>query len=142
MSSLTDFDAGGTFRPFYRVWLGSSLGWLNAPGALLLVTTAGTTSFPVGISVVRVNVNGAVTIQLPVFKAPGASTAAMTQPALFIPWVVTILDEGGFAGSFPITVLPGAGETISGFSAVQISTAYGAMLLQSDPILGGSTIVD
>lgn len=139
---MPDLDQGGVFRTRSKVYMGPSIGWIDAVVAIQRIVTAGTTIISLGTGIVTVNVNASVTVQLPVFK--GSTLAlAVGQPGSFVPQPLTIMDEGGFAGAFPITILPAAGETISGFSGsqVQISSPNGGLVLQPDPINGGCTVV-
>src|SRR5438105_5026245 len=121
MGSQTDLDQGGTYRPYTQVWMGPSIGWINAPQAVLRVTAGGTTVVQLGNTIVTVNFNGAVTIQLPKFKALNNAL-----PGQLIDFPVTVIDTGGFAGANPITILPGAGELISGLASIQITSPFGA----------------
>lgn len=140
MPSQTDLDQGGTFRTRTRVWMGPSIGWVEAPNAILRVTSGGTTVVQQGVGIVTVNFNGAVTIQLPVFKGSVAA-GAIGQPGPYVNDTVTIIDTGGFATANNITILPGAGETIDGQPSYPISSNFGAVVLQPDPINGGSSVV-
>lgn len=133
-----DFDQGGTFRLKARVSLGPSIGWIDAPEAIIRVTGVGTTTIFLGTSVVTVNVNAAVTIQLPAFK--GSAAGAIALPGQFADTNVTVVDIGGFATANPITILPATGETISGQASYQITSNYGAIVLQPDPINGGCSV--
>jgi hypothetical protein len=139
MASLTQLDQGGTFRPQVLVWLGPSIGWVLSPEAQVKIVAAGVTVIPLGVTFIAVNVNGSVTIQLPAFK--GSAVGQGVLPGQFVPLTITVVDQGGFAGAQPITLLPAAGETISGLASVQIVTPFGAMLLQADPLNGGCTVM-
>ena len=140
MPSLIDLDQGGTYRPVERVWMGHTIGWIMAPEAIVQVTTPGTTTLQLGVSVASVNVAGAVTIQLPAFKGNSATTQG-TIPGVYVPAVVNVVDSGGNAGSFAITILPAAGETIAGLPFIQITTSYGSFALLPNPVTGGSSIL-
>lgn len=140
MSSQLDLDQGGSNRQLVRVSMGPSIGWVDAwQQSLLNVITGGTTTLLLGTNLVLVNFNGAVTIQLPKFKGVLAGPIAVPKQFLVVP--VVICDVGGFALSNPITVLPGAGETISGLSTVPIASNYGSLVLRPDPVNGGSTMM-
>lgn len=139
MPSQTDLDQGGTFRTRTKVWMGPSIGWVEAPNAILRVTAGGTTVVQPGVGIVTVNFNGAVTIQLPVFK--GSAAGAIAIPGPYVNDTVTIIDTGGFATNQPITILAGGTETIDGLASIQITSNFGAFVLQPDPINGGSSIV-
>jgi hypothetical protein len=137
VGSLTDFDQSGTFRLQSTIDLGPSVGKVLVPAALLTVTSGGTINVPLGVSVIRINFNGAVTVQLPRFK--GAASGPLTQSATWAGMPVVICDVGGFAKANPITVLPGAGETISGLASITIASNFGAVVLQPDVQNGGAT---
>src|SRR6267142_2465660 len=78
MTSQLDLDAGGTFRQTQRVFMGPSIGWVNAPiTSILPVTAAGTTVIQLGNTLITVNVNGAVTLQLPKFKGNQAGAGGL-----------------------------------------------------------------
>lgn len=140
MPSQLDLDAGGTFRQTQRVFMGHSIGWVNAPiTSILPVTVAGTTVVQLGNTLITVNVNGSVTIQLPKFK--GNQAGAVGLPGTFIAIPIIIVDIGGFATANPITILPGAGETIDGQANAILSSNYGAFTLQPDVINGGATLI-
>jgi len=136
MGSQLDLDQGGTARFRQRQYSGPSLGWVDAVDAILRISVAGTFAVQLGSSVITANVAGTVTLQLPSFRNVNPALLGQIRA---IP--LTIMDIGGFAGTSPITILASAGETISGQPQVQITTAYGAVILQPDPILGGCTVV-
>jgi hypothetical protein len=135
MASQTDFDQSGTYRFLQKRYLGPSLGWVGAVDAILRITSGGTTNVQLGNSVVTVNFNGAVTIQLPMFK-----NANPAVPGLIRDMPIVIEDQGGFAGTSPITILPAPGETISSLSSTTITSPFGALLLIPDPVNGGCTV--
>jgi len=137
---MPDLDQGGTFRTRQKIWMGPSVGWVEAPAAITRVTVGGTTVISLGTSIVTVAFNGAVTINLPQFKG-STSAFAIGLPGQFVPETITIIDTGGFAAANPITITPGAGETISGLASIQITSNFGAFVLQPDPVNGGSTVV-
>jgi hypothetical protein len=143
MGSQSDLDQGGTFRQNQSTYFGPSVGWVTTPvAAILTVTAAGTTVILPGTSIVKVSVNGAVTIQLPLAKGNAAGAGAV--PGSYAANSIIILDTGGFATNHPITVLPAGAEMIDGFSAaaggVQLSSNYGALILLPDVINGGWTL--
>lgn len=81
------------------------------------VTVGGTTNIAFDdFGDVLVNVNSAVTIQL------GPSALRSGVP-------ISVVDIGGFAGTFNITILPDGTEKIIGQSSVAITNAYGAWTL-------------
>ena len=138
MGSQNDLDQGGFFRETTRIYQGPSIGWTQgaAPStSAILVTTAGTTVIQPGISLVHVNVAGSVTIQLPTSK--GSPAGAGAQPGTWLQRLVSVNDLGGNAGTYPITVLPVAGETIAGSPSATISGVYGIINLLADVQNGG-----
>lgn len=125
-----DLDRGGIFEQNERVYYGPTIGWINVYGYPVNVTTAGTyivvpfPAKPTAISVgdFLVNVNGAVTIQLP--PAVGR---------LGIP--ISVIDIGGYAAAQNITILPFGAETIMGLPSIAIATNFGSFTLW--PLQGG-----
>jgi hypothetical protein len=132
MVSQTDFDQGGSFRPFTTLFLGSGVGSVLVPGALFPITAAGTYVLQAGTTTVTVNVAGAVTIKLPSAIFP-PSAGAGAQPALCANQPVTIVDIGGFAGANPITIQPFGSEKIMGLTSLTLATPYDAVTLQPIP---------
>ena len=130
MPSQIDLDQGGSFRQFVRRYLGPSIGWVNSPDDNVVpITAAGTTTVLVGTTLVTVNVNGNVTVQLPSAKASVNATAGAL-PGLSLALPITIVDIGGFAGANPITIQPASSsENILGEAQVQITAAYGGFSL-------------
>src|SRR6516225_349658 len=140
---MPDLDQGGTFRETTRIYEGPSLGWIQGtvpPTSVATVTTAGTTVVQQGTSLVHVNVNGSVTIQL--YAAKGNAAGAGQVPGSYLQSVVTINDIGGFAQAFPITILPAPGETISGGTSFLLGANYALVTLLSDVLNGGWTAVN
>jgi hypothetical protein len=135
MPSQVDYDQSGTVRFLQRRYLGPSLGWVDAPDAILRITSGGTTNVLLGNSVISVNFNGPVTIQLPQFNNSNPA-----QPGLIRDMPIVIADVGGFAGANPITILSWPGETISSLRSTTIATPYGALILIPDPVAGGCTV--
>lgn len=140
MSSANDLDQGGTFREWVRTYLGPSVGWVMFQQAsTLVVKTGGITKVDLSISLVQVNFNGAVTIQLPSSIVPPTSVPAITiQPSSLLP-NITISDIGGFASINPITILPFGSELIFGLPSVQIIANFGGFSLKGIPTGGWST---
>lgn len=137
MGSQTDLDQGGTFRQFARRWLGPSVGWIDTPEVNVLpIVAAGTTNVAVGTTLVTVNVAGAVTLQLPSAKASVTATAG-AQPGLSLGLPLTVVDIGGHADAFNITILPFGTEKIMGLNSLSISTQYGAFVLIPNLSAGG-----
>jgi hypothetical protein len=135
---MPDLDQGGIFRETTRIYQGPSLGWSQGaapPTAVTSVTIAGTTVVTQGTSLVHVNVNGSVTIQL--YRSKGNVAGAGQVPGSYLQSIVTINDVGGFAQANPITILPAVGETISGSNSFIINANYGLVSLLSDVLNGG-----
>jgi hypothetical protein len=140
MPSQLDLDQGGTFRQTQSVYLGPSIGWVTGPvTAILPITVAGTTTVLPGNSLITVNVNAAVTVQLPAAKSNSAGQAAVPGQALAA--AIIIVDIGGFAAAHPITILPAGAETIDGQASISLSSAFGAFSLQPNVISGGWTLI-
>jgi hypothetical protein len=136
MASQTDLDQGGSFRQYVRRFLGPSVGWVNSPDDNVLdVTAGGTTTAALGTTLIKVNYNGAVTIQLP--SALSGPISAGVLPGKFLELPMTIVDTGGFAASHNITILPFGSELIMGLASITISVAYGAYVLLPRPTAGG-----
>ena len=128
MGSQVDLDQGGTNRQTQLTYLGPSIGWVRTAASVVLpVTAAGTTNVLLGNTLVTVNVNGAVTLQLPSTKTSPAGAGAI--PGIYVQNPLTIVDIGGFAAAHPITILPAAGETIDAQASLSLQTAYGAYIL-------------
>lgn len=129
MTSQTDLDQGGISRAWVRQYLGPSVGWLYVPGTNAIpVNNPGTLSIALGINLVKVNCMGLVTLILP--SAIHSPAGAMAQPSTFADAAITIIDNGGNAGSFPITIQPfSVAETIMGLTQIQITVNYGGYTL-------------
>lgn len=140
MSSQLDLDQGGTFRQTQRIYFGPSIGFVDAPSTVILpITKVGTTQVLLGNTLVTINVNGLVTVQL--YAAKGSVAGAIGQPGTFNAVPVTIVDIGGFASvANPMTILPAAGELIDGQASIKIQTPYGAFVLQPNVTSGGWTL--
>lgn len=138
MASQLDLDQGGSFRQYVRRWLGPTVGWVLSPDDNVVpIVAAGTTTVLVGTTLVTINVNGNVTIQLPSSKASTTATAgALPGKSLALP--LTIVDIGGFVDGAAVlyTILPFGSETIMGLASIQIASPYGAFVLL--PILAGN----
>src|SRR5258707_10270649 len=107
MPSQLDLDQGGTFRQTQRVYMGPSIGWVNVPATVILpVISGGTTVVLLGTTLVLVNANTAVTIQLPSAKDAAVPAIGLQGPYFKNP--ITIVDIDGFAQVHPITILPAA----------------------------------
>lgn len=139
MPSATDLDQGGTFREWVRTYLGPSVGWVMFQQAsTLVVSSGGITTLSLSVTVVQVNFNGSVTLQLPSSIVPPSSIPAITiQPSNLLP-IMSISDIGGFAAANPITILPAAGELIFGQSVIQIVSNFGGYSIKGIPTGGWS----
>lgn len=140
MGSQTDLDQGGTNRQTQDTYLGPSIGWVrSAVSVILPITVGGITIVQSGNSLVTVNFNGSVTIQLPLSKGNPAGAGAV--PGGYVQTPITVVDIGGFATAHPITILPAGTETIDGITAasggIKLQSSYGAYVLQPDTINGG-----
>jgi hypothetical protein len=126
---VIDTDQGGVARRTMRQYLGPSIGWADvpAPESTLAVTAAGTFSIDPSITLVTVNVAGAVTLVLPPATLP--STPAIANPGRFSQSPITITDVGGFALSHPITINAAAGENIIGQASISLNVAFGGFTL-------------
>ncbi len=135
MTSQTDLDQGGTSRNWVKSYLGPSVGWVWTPEQNVLpITAAGTYSLDPSVSLVTVNVAGAVTITLPSAVTPSAG--AQAQPGLFVKNPITIVDVGNNAQAHPVTIQPASGsETIMGLSSIQITVNYGGYTLAPNSAL-------
>jgi hypothetical protein len=133
MASQTDLDQGGTARQWVRTYLGPSVGWVYLPGRNpFVITVAGTYVLTPDTSLVEVNVAGLVTLTLPTAIDPGPPAGAL--PGLYAKTPITIVDLGGNALAFPITINPASvAENIMGLSTppvLQITSNYGAYTLE------------
>lgn len=140
MPSQQDLDMGGTFRQYTRVWQGPSVGWINYPfQAVLEIKAAGSVSLLRGTNLIKLNVNGNVTLNLPSSKASPATPQAI--PGQSVISSITIIDKGGFAGGATYNIVPFGSELISGLASVQLAAPYGTIVLE--PLLesGGWNLV-
>jgi hypothetical protein len=138
MTSQLDTDQSGTARRTMRQYLGPSIGLVDvpAPNSVLVVSAAGTFTIDPSITLVQVNVAGAVTLVLPSATLP--TIAAIGAPARFAQSPITITDIGGNALAHPITIqAANVSENIMGFASIQIITNFGGFTLQ--PNSGGWT---
>jgi hypothetical protein len=125
-----DQSSGAITRHWQRTYLGPSIGWLDIPGQNMQpITAAGTYAIDPSINLIEVNVAGAVTIVLPSCQLPAAGPQA--QPRLFASNPITIVDVGGNAHGFNITIQPNnVSETVMGLASIVIGTNYGGFTLQ------------
>jgi hypothetical protein len=128
-----DLDQGGVSRQWRQVWMGPSLGWQPYPiQNLLPITTGGTFVIDPSFNMIEVNTSAPVTVVLPSCQLPAAG--AQAQPLLFGLVPVTVVDTGGNAATYNITILPNnASETVMGLASVKIATNYGGFSLLPVP---------
>lgn len=136
MPSQTDLDQGGTSRAWERVYLGPSVGWQWAPARnVLAISSAGTFTLDPSTNLVTVNVAGLVTIILPSTITPPSTQA---QPGLFVRNPITIVDIGGNAATFNITIKPNSvSENIMNLTQILLSVNYGGYTLTPNPAVRG-----
>lgn len=132
MGSQQDLDQGGTAREWVSTYMGPSVGWQRAPRRnVLRVTAAGTYAINYSTSLVEVSVAGAVVIILP--SAIDPTVAAGVLPGNYVKSPITIVDIGGNAAAFPITIQPfSVAENIMGLSSpnfITVNTNYGGYCL-------------
>lgn len=144
MGSQTDLDQGGTNRRWKRTYLGPSLGWQQAPDTAseLVISAGGTTLIYPGTSLIKVNVAALVTLNL--YQAKGSAAGAQANPGTFLGTPLVIVDQGGNANTYNITINAfnaGNGtETIDDFDSIAIKIAYGAYVLTPNVGAGGWTL--
>lgn len=140
MASQTDLDQGGTFRQWTKMFMGPSVGWVPVPiDAVLNITTGGTFTIARGTSLILINVDASVTLNLPSSKASVAGPQAL--PGQWVINPVTVVDIGGFADTRTYLIVPNGSETISGLANVQLASERGSLIL--NPILstGGWNLI-
>jgi hypothetical protein len=117
--------------------MGPSIGWITLPGTTeLTISTAGTTQLLIGVSLVKVNVAGLVTVVLPSAIHPAVPAGVL--PGEFGDIPITIVDIGGNAQAFNITIQPLSGaENIMGLASVAITNNYGGYILNPSSTLKG-----
>jgi hypothetical protein len=140
VSSQLDLDQGGTYRQTERIYLGPSLGWQYVPNqAWLPITAAGIYGVLWGTNLVTINVNGAVTINLPSSLQSAAGPQAIPAKSIIIP--IVIVDIGGFGQANGYQIVPFGSELISGTysnaSPLKITSNYGAVILNPNVVSGG-----
>src|SRR6266403_1482088 len=132
MGSQLDLDQGGTFRQWTKMYMGPSVGWVSVPiDAVLDILTTGVKTIARGTSLILLNVDANVTINLPSSKASDAGPQAI--PGQWVINPVTIVDIGGFASTRTYLIVPFGAETISGLANVQLASSRGTIIL--NPIL-------
>lgn len=128
MTSQLDLDQGGTFRQWVRMYMGPSVGWVSVPiDAVLDILTGGVKTILRGTSLILLNVDADVTINLPSAKASVQGPQAI--PGQWVINPVTIADIGGFAGTRLYRIVPFAGELISGLPFVDLASPRGTVIL-------------
>jgi hypothetical protein len=138
---MVDTDQSGTARRTTRQYLGPSIGWADvpAPSSTLVVSTAGTFTIDPSITLVNVNVAGAVTLILPPATLP--TIPAIGAPGRFAQSPITIVDVGGNADLNPITINAAAGEGIAGFASLSLNVKFGGFTLQPNSALHGWMVI-
>lgn len=142
MSSQTDLDQGGTFRQWTKVFMGPSVGWLTVPvDAVLNITAGGIYTIARGTSLILINVNASVTLNLPSSLASPAGPQAI--PGQWVINPVTIVDIGGFANPAPVTylVVPFGTERISSLASVTLAAPFGTLILNPILATGGWNLI-
>ena len=138
MASQTDLDQGGTFRQWTKVFMGPSVGWVSVPvESVLEITATGSYSIERGTSLITINVNASVTINLPSSKATPQGAQAI--PGQWVINPVTVVDVGGFAnpGTVNYLINPFGTELISGLSQVTLAAPFGTVILIPKLASGG-----
>jgi len=118
------------------------VGWVLVPApaaSILEITAAGSYDIDPSTTLVTVNVNDDVTINLPAAHTPSAG--AQAQPGLFVQNPITIVDTGGFAEAHPITIVPAAGETIVSLAQLSLLVNYGGYTLKPTNELNGWSVI-
>lgn len=131
MGSQSDLDQGGTNRQYTRQYLGPSVGWVTTPApaaSTLVITAAGTYTVNRSVTLITVNVNGAVILNLP--RARQSAVGPQAQPGLSVQTPIVIVDVGGFATANPIRINPAVGETIMSLAQIFLSVNYGGYTLK------------
>jgi hypothetical protein len=128
MGSQLDLDQGGTFRQWTKMWMGPSVGWVSVPvDAVLNVTTGGVTNILRGTSLILINVDDDVTLNLP--SSLAAVQGPQVLPGQWIINPVTIVDIGGFADTNTYDIIPFGSELISGLPSVDLAAPRGTIIL-------------
>lgn len=130
MPSQLDLDQGGTFRQWVRTYMGPSVGWVSVPvDAVLNITAGGTYPIARGTSLILLNVNASVTLNLPSSKASPQGPQAI--PGQWVINPVTVIDIGGFAnpGTVDYLIVPSGTEKVSGLNNVILATPRGTVIL-------------
>jgi hypothetical protein len=140
MSSQTDLDQGGTFRQWVKMFMGPSVGWLSVPvDAVLDITATGTYTIARGTSLILLNVDANVTLNLPSSRASPQGPQAI--PGQWVINPVTIVDIGGFASTRTYRIVPNGAETISGLASVDLASDRGTIILNPILTTGGWNLI-
>lgn len=122
------------------MYMGPSVGWVPVPvDAVLNITATGTYSIARGTSLILLNVNANVTLNLPSSLASPAGPQAL--PGQWVINPVTIVDIGGFADSNTYNIVPFGSETISGLPSVQLASERGSLILSPILATGGWNLI-
>lgn len=124
------------------MWMGPSVGFVSVPvDAVLDITAGGAYTIARGTSLILLNVNASVTINLPSSRASPAGPQAI--PGQWVVNPVTIVDRGGFAnpGTVDYFVNPNGTEKISGLAQVALASPYGSLILNPILSVGGWTLI-
>lgn len=128
MTSQLDLDQGGTFRQWVKMYMGPSVGWVSTPiDAVLDITAGGTYTILRGTSLILINVDANVTLNLPSSKA--SVQGPQTIPGQWVINPVTIVDIGGFAATRTYLINPSGAELISGLASVDLASPRGTIIL-------------
>jgi hypothetical protein len=99
----------------------------------------GTYSIARGTSLILINVNDDVTLDLPSSLASAAGPQAL--PGQWVINPVTIVDIGGFASTNTYDIVPFGAETISGLASVQLASDRGTIILNPILTTGGWNLI-
>jgi hypothetical protein len=132
---MADLDQGGIPRIWQRQFLGPSVGWTQSPSddSTFPINVGGTYNIDRSIRYIPVQTQtaGGVVINLPPAADPAVPAIAMPGP--FVNSFIIVTDIGGNLAHLPISIVAQPGETINGNASVQISSAYGYVLLIPNP---------
>lgn len=126
-----DLDQSASIKNLQRLYLGPSLGWIDAVGYTMTVPTAGTTIIPLGMTLVRVSTANLVTVVLPLARGNIATPGALAG----LP--ITVIDVTGQASTNPITIQATSPDTIDGLASAQITSNFGFFNFKPNVVSGG-----
>jgi len=125
---MPDLDQSGQGYQGVKVYLGPSLGWVQAQvGSQIYVTTGGNFIVPPGIQTVFVNIAATVNVQLPLVSL--WVREPYYQPATAFNRSLWVKDFGGHATSFNITVTCAGSDTIDGLNMFTIIQDFAVLRL-------------